>query len=144
MVRNETQTIQELFRKNVLPTYSRFDIVLKRGEGSRVWDIHGKRYLDLGGGIAVCALGHANPEVTQALIGQLSTLGHVSNLYYWETQGLLAHELARRIGPGRVFFCNSGAEANEGLFKLARRFGHDEGRFEILTAHNLYCVCLLN
>jgi acetylornithine aminotransferase/acetylornithine/N-succinyldiaminopimelate aminotransferase len=138
VVRNEAQTIQELFRKNVLPTYSRFDIVLKRGEGSRVWDVHGKRFLDLGGGIAVCALGHANPEVTQALVEQLNTLGHVSNLYYWETQGRLAQELARRIGPGRVFFCNSGAEANEGLFKLARRFGHDEGRFEILTAQNSF------
>ena len=103
VVRNEAQTIQELFRKNVLPTYSRFDIVLKRGEGSRVWDVHGKRFLDLGGGIAVCALGHANPEVTQALVEQLNTLGHVSNLYYWETQGRLAQELARRIGPGRAF-----------------------------------------
>jgi len=138
VVRNEAQAVQELFRKNVLPTYSRFDLVLKRGEGSRVWDVHGKRYLDLGGGIAVCALGHANAEVAQALVEQLGRLGHVSNLYYHETQGLLAQELARRIGPGRVFFCNSGAEANEGLFKLARRFGHDEGRFEILTAQNSF------
>jgi acetylornithine/succinyldiaminopimelate/putrescine aminotransferase len=135
---NEAQTVQELFRKNVLPTYSRFDVVLKRGEGSRVWDVNGKCYLDLGGGIAVCALGHANPEITQALVGQARQLGHVSNLYYSEPQGRLAGELARRIGPGKVFFCNSGAEANEGLFKLARRFGHDEGRFEILTAQNSF------
>ena len=64
VVRNEAQAIQELFRKNVVPTYARFEVVLKRGEGSQVWDVNGKRYLDLGGGIAVCALGHANPEVT--------------------------------------------------------------------------------
>jgi len=138
VVRNEAQTIQELFRKNVLPTYGRFDLVLKRGEGSYVWDVNGKRYLDLGGGIAVCALGHANLEITQALVEQAGLLGHVSNLYYHEPQGRLAQELARLIGPGRIFFCNSGAEANEGLYKLARRFGSDEGRFEILTAQNSF------
>ena len=73
VVRNEAQTIQELFRKNVIPTYARFDVVLKRGEGSCVWDVNGKRYLDLGGGIAVCALGHAHPEITQALVEQART-----------------------------------------------------------------------
>ena len=138
VVRNEAQAIQEVFRKNVAPTYARFDLVLTRGEGSCVWDVGGKRYLDLGGGIAVCALGHANPEITQALVEQAGRLGHVSNLYYHELQGLLAQELGRLIGPGKIFFCNSGAEANEGLYKLARRFGHDEGRFEILTAQNSF------
>jgi len=138
VVRTEVQAIQELFRKNVVPTYARFEVVLKRGEGSQVWDVSGKRYLDLGGGIAVCALGHANAEITQVLIEQSRQLGHVSNLYYHEGQGRLAQELVRLIGPGKVFFCNSGAEANEGLFKLARRFGHEEGRFEILTAQNSF------
>jgi acetylornithine aminotransferase/acetylornithine/N-succinyldiaminopimelate aminotransferase len=138
VVRNEAQTIQELFRKNVIPTYARFDLALSRGEGSYVWDVNGKRYLDLGGGIAVCALGHANEEITQALIAQSRRLVHVSNLYYHEPQGRLAQQLTRLIGPGKVFFCNSGAEANEGLFKLARRFGHNEGRFEILTAQNSF------
>jgi len=138
VVRNEAQAIQEVFRKNVAPTYARFDLVLTRGEGSCVWDVGGKRYLDLGGGIAVCALGHANPEITQALVEQAGRLGHVSNLYYHELQGLLAQELGRLIGPGKIFFCNSGAEANEGLYKLARRFGHDKGRFEILTAQNSF------
>ena len=132
------QTIQELFQKNVIPTYSRFELALKRGEGSYVWDVTGKRYLDLGGGIAVCALGHANPEITQTLIEQAQLLGHVSNLYYNEPQGRLAQQLVRLIAPGKVFFANSGGEANEGLFKLARRFGHDEGRFEILTAQNSF------
>ena len=138
VVCNQVQTIQELFRKNVIPTYARFDVALQRGEGSHVWDINGKRYLDLGGGIAVCALGHANPEITQALVEQSRLLVHASNLYYHEPQGRLAQALARRIGPGKIFFCNSGAEANEGLFKLARRFGDLEGRFEILTAQNSF------
>jgi predicted acetylornithine/succinylornithine family transaminase len=138
VVRNEMQTIQELFRQNVVPTYSRFEVALKRGEGSYVWDVNGKRYLDLGGGIAVCALGHANAEITQALIEQSRQLVHVSNLYYHEPQGRLAQDLMRLIGPGKVFFCNSGAEANEGLYKLARRFGNEEGRFEILTAQNSF------
>jgi predicted acetylornithine/succinylornithine family transaminase len=132
------QTIQELFRRNVAPTYSRFDLALCRGEGSQVWDVNGRRYLDFGGGIAVCVLGHANAEITGALIEQSRRLVHVSNLYYHEGQGRLAQQLARLIGPGKVFFCNSGAEANEGLYKLARRFGHEEGRFEILTAQNSF------
>jgi acetylornithine/N-succinyldiaminopimelate aminotransferase len=137
-VRNESQAIRQLFQKNVVPSYSRFDLVLERGEGSEVWDIHGKRYLDMGGGIAVCALGHASPDVTEALVEQSKQLVHASNLYYHLPQGLLAEKLVGLIGPGKVFFANSGAEANEGLFKLARKFGHDEGRFEILTAENSF------
>ena len=129
----ETSQTRELFSKFVIPSYSRFDLVLARGEGSYVWDVNGKRYLDFGGGIAVCSLGHAHPEITQALIDQSRELLHVSNLYYNAPQGRLAEKLVGLIGPGRCFFCNSGAEANEGLFKLARKFGHDTGRFEIIT-----------
>ena len=138
VVRNQMQAIQDRFQKNVLPTYARFDLVLDHGEGSRVWDVNGKCYLDFGGGIAVCALGHAHPEITRTLMEQSRKLVHVSNLYFQEPQGRLAEKLAGLIGPGRVFFCNSGAEADEGLFKLARKFGHDEGRFEILTAENSF------
>ncbi len=123
-----------MFDKNVVPSYARFDLVLERGEGSYVWDIDGGRYLDLAGGIAVCSLGHAHPEITKALTEQSRKLVHVSNLYYNELQGRLAKRMVELIAPGRVFFCNSGAEANEGLFKLARKFGHDEGRHEIITA----------
>jgi acetylornithine aminotransferase/acetylornithine/N-succinyldiaminopimelate aminotransferase len=137
-VRNQSQSVQERFQKNVVPSYSRFDLVLERGQGAYVWDIHGKRYLDLGGGIAVCALGHASPDITETLVEQSRELVHVSNLYYHQTQGLLAEKLVGLIGPGKIFFCNSGGEANEGLFKLARKFGHDEGRFEILTAENSF------
>lgn len=126
--------IRELFDKYVVPTYARFDLVLERGEGSYVWDVSGRRYLDFGGGIAVCVLGHANPEITDALAEQSRKLVHVSNLYYTEPQARLAKRIADLIAPGRVFFCNSGAEANEGLFKLARKFGRDKGRYEIITA----------
>jgi acetylornithine/N-succinyldiaminopimelate aminotransferase len=133
IVQNETKRIRELFEQNVVPSYARFDLVLERGDGSYVWDIDGKRYLDLAGGIAVCSLGHAHPEMTKALTDQSRKLTHVSNLYYNELQGRLAKRIVDLIAPGRVFFCNSGAEANEGLFKLARKFGHDDGRYEIIT-----------
>jgi acetylornithine/N-succinyldiaminopimelate aminotransferase len=133
IVRNDVAAVQALFHQNVMPTYGRFDIVLSHGAGSYVYDVTGKRYLDLGGGIAVCCLGHAHPAITEALIEQSRRLVHVSNYYYHEPQGRLAQALVALIGPGKVFFCNSGAEANEGLFKLARKFGHDEGRFEVLT-----------
>jgi len=138
VVRNQMQSIQERFQKNVIPTYSRFDIVLERGEGSRVWDTNGKSYIDFGGGIAVCGLGHAHPEIARTLADQAGKLVHTSNLYFHEPQGGLAEQLVRLIGPGKVFFCNSGGEANEGLFKLARKFGHDEGRFEIIAAENSF------
>jgi acetylornithine/N-succinyldiaminopimelate aminotransferase len=133
-VQRSTQTeVRELFEKFVVPSYARFDLVLERGEGSYVWDVNGRRYLDFGGGIAACVLGHANPEITEALAAQSRKLVHVSNLYYTELQARLAKRIVYLIGPGRVFFCNSGGEANEGLFKLARKFGRDEGRYEIIT-----------
>src|SRR5580658_9248371 len=121
-----------------MPTYGRFDLALSHGEGSYIFDVAGKRYLDLGGGIAVNCLGHAHPAIIETLVEQASKLMHVSNLYYTEPQGRLAAEIVKRIGAGKVFFSNSGAEANEGLFKVARKFGHDEGRFEILTATNSF------
>ncbi len=138
IVQNDQRAIQELFQKHVVPSYGRFDLVFKGGAGSHLWDVNGKRYLDLGGGIAVCSLGHAHPEITEALVQQSKQLVHVSNLYYHEPQGRLAEKLASLIGLGKIFFCNSGAEANEGLYKLARKFGHDEGRFEIITATNSF------
>ena len=138
IVHNQFANIRELFAKNVVPTYGRFDISFSHGRGSELFDVNGKRYLDLGGGIAVCSLGHAHPAITEALAEQSRRLVHVSNLYYTEQQGRLAAELVNRIAPGKMFFCNSGAEANEGLFKLARKFGHDEGRFEVITTLNSF------
>jgi len=138
LVQNRFESIRDLFSKNVVPSYGRFDLALSHGAGSYVFDVAGKRYLDLGGGIAVNCLGHAHPAILEALNEQAKKLMHVSNLYYTEPQGKLAAEIVKRIGAGKVFFCNSGAEANEGLFKVARKFGHDEGRFEILTAANSF------
>jgi acetylornithine aminotransferase/acetylornithine/N-succinyldiaminopimelate aminotransferase len=138
LVHNQYEAVRDLFARNVVPSYGRFDLVLSHGAGSSVFDVAGKRYLDLGGGIAVCCLGHAHPAITEALVEQSRKLIHVSNLYFTEPQGRLAAEIVKRIGPGKCFFANSGAEANEGLYKVARKFGHDDGRFEILTAHNSF------
>src|SRR5437016_6785032 len=138
IVCNDVAAVQALFQKNVIPSYARFELALSHGSGSYLYDVAGRRYLDLGGGIAVCCLGHAHAEITQALLEQSARLVHVSNLYYTEPQGRLARALVNLLGPGKVFFCNSGAEANEGLFKLARRFGHAEGRYEIITAQDSF------
>ncbi len=138
VVRNEAAAVQALFQQHVVPSYGRFDLVLSHGLGAYVYDVAGKRYLDLGGGIAVSSLGHAHPAITEALVEQSRKLVHVSNYYYHEPQGRLAQALVQLIGPGKCFFCNSGVEANEGLFKLARKFGHDEGRFEILSTLNSF------
>ncbi len=132
------QDLKSLYDRYVVPTYGRFDLAFEKGAGSHLWDFDGKQYLDLGCGIAVCSLGHAHPELADALAGQARKLVHVSNLYYTEPQGLLARKLVELTGPGKVFFCNSGAEANEGLYKLARRFGNESGRFEIITATNSF------
>jgi len=138
IVRDDLAAVQALFQKHVIPSYARFELALSHGSGSYLYDAAGRRYLDLGGGIAVCCLGHAHAEITQALLEQSARLVHVSNLYYTEPQGRLARALVNLVGPGKVFFCNSGAEANEGLFKLARKFGHDEGRYEILSAFHSF------
>ena len=126
----------------MLPTYARFPLCLARGRGSRVWDEAGREYLDFGAGIAVSSLGHAHPRIVETLARQAGTLTHSSNLYYTRPQGLLAERIVSLVGhPGKVFFCNSGAEANEGLYKLARKFGHDGrpgGRFEVLTFHDSF------
>jgi acetylornithine/N-succinyldiaminopimelate aminotransferase len=137
-VSSATNNVEELFRKYVIPSYARFDIALARGAGAYVWDIDGKRYIDLGGGIAVTALGHAHPEIADTIASQARKLVHTSNLYYHEGQGQIAERIVNHVGAGKMFFCNTGAEANEGLFKLARKFGHDQGRFEIITAENSF------
>src|SRR6266576_1460948 len=138
IVRDQFETIRELFSKNVVPSYGRFNIALSHGAGNCLFDVNGKRYLDLGGGIAVCSLGHAHPAITEALVEQSRKIVHTSNFYYHEPQGRLAQVLVNLIGSGKCFFANSGVEANEGLFKRARRFGHDEGRFEVITTVNSF------
>ena len=131
----KTQELIADFDQYVMPTYGRYPLALVRGEGSRVWDADGKEYLDFGGGIAVNVLGHA--ALTKVLAEAAGQLVHVSNLYYTQPQGQLAKKLVELVGvPGKVFFCNSGGEANEALFKLARKFG--SGRYEIITFLNSF------
>jgi predicted acetylornithine/succinylornithine family transaminase len=126
--------IRSLYDQFVLPTYGRFDLTIERGEGGRVWTEDGRELIDFGAGIAVCSLGHAHPRVTEAICTQAAKLVHTSNLYRTRPQAELAERLVKNIElPGKVFFCNSGAEANEGLIKLSRKFGSVTGRYEILT-----------
>ena len=127
-----------LFDRYVVPSYARYPLVFARGKGARVWDADGKEYLDFGGGIAVNLLGHS--AMAEILAKQADVLVHASNLYYTEPQGRLAKRLVELVGvEGKCFFCNSGAEANETLFKLARKFGNESGsRYEILTFQNSF------
>jgi acetylornithine/N-succinyldiaminopimelate aminotransferase len=111
------------YAANVAHNYGAPPITLVKGQGTLVWDAAGKRYLDFASGIAVNAVGHAHPHWVKRVAEQAGKLVHVSNLYRNEPQGALAHSLSQRCGPGRVIFCNSGAEANEGLLKLARLHG---------------------
>lgn len=106
----------------ILNTYTRAPIVLSRGKGCRVWDAHGKEYLDFVAGIATCALGHAHPEICKTIQHQSLQLMHVSNLYYTAPQGALARWLVEHSCAKGVFFCNSGAEANEAAIKLTRKY----------------------
>jgi acetylornithine/N-succinyldiaminopimelate aminotransferase len=117
-------------------TYSRFPVVLEKGEGAKLWDVNGNAYLDFVAGIAVCNLGHAHPDVTAALCDQARKLFHVSNLYYTIPQVELAALLVENSFADRVFFCNSGAEANEAAIKLTRKYFKDKGeknRFRIIA-----------
>jgi acetylornithine/N-succinyldiaminopimelate aminotransferase len=128
----------EDFDTYVMQSYGRFPLALERGRGCRVWDTQGKEYLDFVAGIATCTLGHAHPALVEAVSRQIQTLHHVSNLYYIPVQGELAKWLVDRSCADKAFFCNSGAEANEGAIKLARKYAHTVlgiTKPVILTAH---------
>ncbi|MDO8827792.1 aspartate aminotransferase family protein [Methylophaga sp.] len=113
--------------ESVMPTYGRLDITFAKGEGAWLTDTRGERYLDALSGIAVCNIGHCHPAVTRAISEQAATLVHTSNVYHIEKQQLLADKLTQLSGMEQVFFCNSGAEANEAAIKLARKYGHSKG-----------------
>lgn len=113
------------FDRLMVPNYAPVDMIPVRGEGSRVWDQQGREYIDLAGGIAVNALGHAHPGMIEALTEQAGKLWHVSNILTNEPALRLAAKLVQATFADRVFFANSGAEANEAAFKLARRWGHE-------------------
>ena len=110
-----------------MPTYARQAVTFERGEGAWLWDTHGKRYLDALAGIAVCNLGHSHPAVHEAIKTQSRKLIHTSNLYGVELQTQLADKLCQLADMDNVFFCNSGAEANEAAIKIARKYGHQKG-----------------
>lgn len=132
--------VLEEIPRSVMPTYARIPVAFVRGEGSYVYDSNGKRYLDGLTGIAVCGLGHAHPKVADAIARQAATLTHTSNLYRIPEQERLANRLTEISGMDNVFFCNSGAEANEGVCKLARKYGklNLNGAHEIITANNSF------
>jgi acetylornithine/N-succinyldiaminopimelate aminotransferase len=115
---------RDRFDQNVMPTYGRFPIAIDKGEGCRLWDTQGKEYLDFVAGIATCTLGHAHPALIKAVTEQIKKLHHVSNLYYIPEQGQLAEWLVNHSCMDKVFFCNSGAEANEAAIKLVRKYAH--------------------
>ena len=123
----------------IMATYKRFP-VLTRGLGVHVWDSDGRCYLDLVAGIAVCALGHAHPAVVSAIKQQVENLSHVSNLYHIAPQIMLARLLVENTPFDKVFFCNSGAEANEAAIKLARKYMSEQmpGHYELITLHNSF------
>ncbi|MGA2090527.1 MAG: aspartate aminotransferase family protein [Endomicrobiales bacterium] len=122
----------------IMQTYRRNNVVFVRGKGQYLWDSTGKKYLDFFAGISVCNAGHCNPSVVAAAQKQLSTLMHTSNLYYTEPPVNVARELIARSFPGKVFFSNSGAEANECAIKLARKWGEPLGKYEIITFKNSF------
>lgn len=135
-------SVSEQYSKYILPTYAFFNMTLSHGKGTYVWDTTGKKYLDFGGGIAVNSLGHSHPSLVSALTDQANKFFHVSNLYMHEQQANLGERLSTLMGGGKMFFCNSGAEANEGMYKLARMFGTQMAspgtKYKIITAINSF------
>jgi predicted acetylornithine/succinylornithine family transaminase len=136
---SKSEDIIRKYQTYVMPTYAP-KLALARGRGTRVWDADGKVYLDFGAGISVTNTGHCHPAVVEAIRKQAGELVHTSNLYYTENQALLAERLSGLAygGKGKCFFCNSGAEANEAQVKLARLWGHDSGRYEVITMNGSF------
>ena len=133
------QTQEQIFSRddnNYLPVFNRYKIVLERGEGAYLYDINGKRYIDFLAGIAVNVLGHNYAPLVEAISKQAAKVIHVSNLYYTEPQAAAAEKLVKLSGLDRAFFANSGAEANEGAIKIARKYAHqfDADKSQIITA----------
>ena len=121
------EQLQELEARWLLPTYRRAPVEFVRGEGARLWDSDGREYLDFLAGISVCSVGHCNPEVVEAVREQAGRLIHTSNLFYTEPMVRLAERLSESSLGGRVFFANSGTEANECAIKVARKHAHGRG-----------------
>ncbi len=137
---NSTE-IKDLYKQKIMQTYGRFDVVLERGEGSRLYSPEGREYIDFTSGIGVNCLGYGNESWAKAIYDQALKLQHTSNLYYTEPGVELAKELTERSGMSVVFYANSGAESNEGAIKLARKYSFDkygEGRSKIVTLYRSF------
>ena len=136
-----TEEIQQIVSEYVMNTYDRLPLAITRGRGCHVYDAEGREYLDCVAGIAVNTLGYGHPDLVAAIERQVRHLIHTSNLYYTEPQGQLARRLVEQSFADKVFFCNSGAEANEAAIKLARRYAHQQfgpGRSEMVTMVNSF------
>jgi len=136
-----TEELKQDASRYLMQTYTRQPLAIMRGRGTKVYDLEGREYIDFVGGIAVNILGHGHPDLVQAIQRQAAQMIHTSNLYYTEPQVKLAQMLVDHSFADKVFFCNSGAEANEAAIKLVRRYSHDKygaGRFEIITMKNSF------
>ena len=135
------EEIKALDHQYVMQSYGRFDVDVDHGQGATLWDLAGRTYIDFTSGIGVCSVGYGNEKWARAIYDQALTLGHISNLFYSQPYARLAGALCARSGMAAAFFGNSGAEANEGLLKLARKYSHDKygaGRGTILTLRNSF------
>jgi len=132
----KVEEIFQVYKDNIMPTYNKVPLIFVKGKGSRLWDINGKVYLDFFPGWGVGNLGHCSPKIMQGVRDQIGKLIFIPNNYYHPFQAKLAKELIYQSFPGKVFFANSGAEANEGAIKLARKFG--QGKYEIITFENAF------
>ena len=135
------EELKALDEQYVMQSYGRFPVAIDHGKGATVWDVEGKEYIDFTSGIGVCSLGYDNEDWVKAVTTQASKLGHISNLFYSEPYIRLAQQLCTRTGMSNVFFANSGAESNEGMIKLARKYSFDKygkGRGTVITLHKSF------
>ncbi len=135
------EEIKTLDSQYVMPSYSRFPVAVDHGKGATIWDVNGREYIDFTSGIGVCSLGYADEGWVEAVTNQAKKLAHISNLFYAEPYAALAEKLCTRAGMCSVFFSNSGAEGNEGLIKLARKWSFDKygkGRGTVITLRNSF------
>lgn len=135
------EEIKALDEQYVMHSYARFPVALDHGQGSTLWDVNGKEYIDFSSGIAVNSLGYNHPLWVKAVTEQAGKLAHISNLFYAEPYVKVAQKLCTRSGMANVFFANSGAEANEGMIKIARKYSYDKygkGRGTVITLHNSF------
>src|ERR1700679_4281952 len=130
--------IKEKTDRYIFNTYKRNPLVMARAKGSWIWDENGRQYLDFFSGLAVSGRGHNMPQVVRPVQNQASILMHSSNLYYSKPAAELAEQLCKRSFAKKVFFCNSGAEANEAAIKLIRKNGYPQGRYEIIVFENSF------